>query len=269
MNAIDWIERLLKEGHCDSRVEDWMNEVRAHSEGFYQRTKAERGVEAAEAELARVVTKRNYRTIAGFVKPIVMSIGKLAKTGDKKGSSVLIIENTKDLRFPARSISAGRTGKLIVAWNSGDHYNWGMCSSDERTNLEVWLPRGSLKLRAVTIAFSVFDDTIGEDLDVGLVFDKKERLWDEHYVGGDEFVVITLRADGTIRGDTVAHAVTKGSALRLALGFGDGAPEILQSCGGDIERHLGFLGSHDYLLKHLPGLPQYLSEVAKLQEKKE
>ncbi|TSC83256.1 MAG: hypothetical protein G01um101419_86 [Parcubacteria group bacterium Gr01-1014_19] len=263
--VLETLDRLLGSKIFDSKVDSWLNYIRGVKDSFYGRTKAEKGVEAAEALLGLVVVRGKLREFAGSLKPIVQGLRAFAEADAKTKTSnknVHLINDPKELRYPVdydlRNIT---DAKMIVAFNPEI---WA-CSCNPMPGVDAWHRNAALKLQAVVIQFSETRNF----LELDLVFDPRKRpeqpSRSNKEIFVDEFVVLNISQDGHVHPKGERMQVWSCFFLLHSLGMfeKDRFLSIASSSGGSIEDALGFPGADDYLAKHIGELGGYFEAVAR------
>ncbi len=266
--VLETLDRLLGSKIFDSKVDSWLNHIRVLDHSFYNRTKKERGEQAAEAELEEAVASRKLREFSASLKPIVQGLRAFAAAdANTKNSNknVNLIGDLKELRYPVdydlRNIA---DAKMIVVFNPEV---WA-CSCEPISGMDAWHRHADLKLQAVILQFSETFNLLKLDL----VFESKKKYErpprKDYEVSIDEFVVINIGQDGLIHPRGESMMALSYCLLLHTLGMfeKDRFLSIESSSGGSIENALGFPGATDYLAKHIGELGAYFKEAAERLE---
>lgn len=247
------ISGLLAQGSLKSRHEEYLQTRIREKGSFYTRSVSEKGVDAAEKELAEWMRKERMPDFAAAVETVVKGMLAVAQV-DNESKHVFFTPLPGGIYIRPYGMRSGC--KTILLLNP--QFTGCACTLLEGSSL--WAPRGKVGLKAITLQFGprLSDYEIGAQ--VGLVFPPRAP----YPVPENAYAVAAFDLNGVSRGLVNSVSLPPERHLLCSLGVErlENVVSYRQTGGGSIEEAAGYPGATNFFADNLPSLGDYLYAVA-------
>ena len=258
--VVDFLNAAIASGLLNDTSESLLRESIARNEDHWYNKMAQKdGKEAAEAAFQEWQYRKECTAFGTAVRPIVESMVKIAQQ-DAEDELELLSPDNEDYGFP---LGVSRSGlRTAVVLTNPRHRGCGCTAPNVSA---VWGIYGLLKLFAVALLKTEYGAGYGPGAQgtfykMYLVFEP-HNLPEKAVTG---YTLLEFGADGCVMENSHYLYPEKSSAF-FGRQVGNERQSVTMHGGGGIESHF-FPGASDYIIKHLPELPAYLSAMAKLRQ---
>ncbi len=253
MQTSEFLSQMLAEGRLVSRYEDGLEKQRRYSDSSYRQIVQTSGREAAEKMLQDVDKIHHISMFASLLVPIVQGLANLSRIDDR--TFVMTLKGREHIYGMRQHL-----GSVIFfnATNTPD------CGCVQSKGADVFSVYGRLGLQAITLTVGTHQEG-GSYANLGIVFLPSciAKNSDSHQKNGYKVFSIDLFGY-TNWSQHIPSLISPMSYLKYTFGVctADDLIGYSKTSGGHADDLLGFPGAYDYLVKVLPDLGPYLSDLA-------